>query len=259
MVSSAGLKLSRAERHIAELEDVIRTERPFRYVLETNTQTLERATYARRNELAVQQVGLIIGDVIHALRCSLDHVYWDRVSPFATNDAERRRIQFPFISDAARLEKAAKDKYADRVSESFYRTLIDLKPFGEAGGNSTLYLVDKLDITDKHKLLLPVGNYQTINTDILRQQIPDLPAGFMMIGYFGHNRRDITWRTQRLPSDLGNLVAPTTHLYERELDVHVEVSLSDAAAGIPNPASATLLLRNMLNEVRSAVNLLQSA
>lgn len=119
--------------------------------------------------------------------------------------------------------------------------------------------MDKLDITDKHKLLLPVGNYQTVNSAALKQQIPDFPANLMMVGMFGCNRRDISWRLKDLPPDLGSQVGQSAHIFERELDMHVEVSLSDILATQPEPTPAVALLQSMRQEVMHAVEVLQSA
>ena len=66
-----------------ELNKLFREKRPFTYVLETNTKTGQKATFARRNEIVANDAAIIIGDVIHNLRASIDYAYWEATNAFA--------------------------------------------------------------------------------------------------------------------------------------------------------------------------------
>ncbi|PIV44623.1 MAG: hypothetical protein COS27_01300, partial [Nitrospirae bacterium CG02_land_8_20_14_3_00_41_53] len=188
MTDSAALKIDRATEHVNELNELFQKQRPFSYILETNTKTGQRATFAKKNEAVIHRAALICGDVIHNLRSALDHAYWEVVSPVATTEKERRLLQFPFSETEARLDETVKTRLADRVSPSFYQTLIDLKPHGEPGGNELLSLIHKLDIIDKHKLLIPTGDYTRLSSEMLIKQVPDFPRGLINCG-FGQNNR----------------------------------------------------------------------
>ena len=128
-MDSALLKIDRAEKHIIELDALFRKQRPFTYVFETNLKTGQRATFAKKNETIANDSAIIIGDVIHNLRASIDHAYWDATNAFAKSDGEKRNIQFP----VAQTEKAFMDSVVpglpSRVSDRFAQILISLNPF----------------------------------------------------------------------------------------------------------------------------------
>lgn len=223
MKDSANLKIQRATEHVNELNVLLQKQRPFAYVLETNTKTGERATFAKRNESIIDRAAVILGDAIHNLRAALDHAYWDIVSPFAVTDWEIRNVQFPFSETEVGLVKAVKKRLADKVSPSFYQTLLDLKPHGEPGGNEYLSLIHRFDILDKHKLLIPTGDYKSISSEMLVKQVPDFPRGLVDC-VFGQNNRDVVWkippmnRAQRRAARI-----PDTGVIEQKLNVPVDV------------------------------------
>ena len=192
MADSAIAKLKRAETRIRELEGFVRRKPPFIYMLESNYQTGERATYAKQNPEAVEEAALLCGEVVQNLRSALDHAYWDIVSPFANTPREQRSVQFPFCEKADRLEEAIKNRLGHRVSDEFYQAVFDLKPYGEGGGNVSLYSVDLLNNPEKHRDLTPVGDFTEIHGPTLRQQIPGFPSGIDNMA-FGMNFRDISW------------------------------------------------------------------
>jgi hypothetical protein len=216
MPDGADLKIERAAKHVDELNELFREKRPFSYVLETNTQTGERATFAKKNETVIADAANIAADIVHNLRTSLDQAYWQIVSRVVVTPREQRAIQFPFSETAARLDEAVKNRLANRVSPAFFQCLIDLKPHGEAGGNELLYLIHSLDAVDKHRFPIPMGNYARISSAMIRQQVPDFPASIINVG-FGQNRRDVAWRLpprQIDRSTLGRILAPTNCVFE---------------------------------------------
>jgi len=230
MTDSASLKISRATEHINELNVLFQKKRPFTYAVETNTNTGQRSTFAKRNEAVIDQAALICGDIVHNLRSALDHAYWDVVSPVATTDRERKNLQFPFSETEARLNETVKTRLADRVSPSFYQALLDLKPHGDNGGNEFLYLIHKFDIIDKHKLLIPTGNYTKISSAMLIKQVPDFPKGLVNCS-FGQCHRDVSWdippmnRGQRRSAKI-----PDSGILEQELNVPVDIVFTVAGA-----------------------------
>lgn len=217
MVDSALAKLQWASKRISELNDIVTEERPFTYVVETNNQTGYRSTFAKRNETTIANCSLACGEIIQNIRSSLDHAYWDIVSPFAKTPREQRAVQFPFSETAARLAESIKNRLANRVSQRFYNALIALAPHGDDGGNKLLYLIDKLNVPDKHRTLTPIGDYKTISSKIIRRQVPDFPAGIVSCN-FGMNRRDVTWT-------FGSAFGADGGIVEKELDVPVNIVL----------------------------------
>lgn len=257
MSRTAQLKLERAAERIAELSDLLREERPFRYILETNTITRERATYAKKNEAVIDRASLIAGDAAHNIRTALDHAWWDIVSPHVDGERALKAVQFPFSETAARLKEAVANRLAKRVSDRFFEAAVNLKPHGEAGGNRLLYLIDQIDIPDKHRTLTPTADYTRVSSDMLRRQIPDAP-GFFGQASFGGNRRDIAWPLGNIPkSALGQIVAPTYFMFEKELDVPVEIVFAVRAPDFRGPLISTL--NQLIDVAKETINALKLA
>jgi hypothetical protein len=223
MFESAYLKLERAAEHVNELSKVIRERKPFTYVLESNTHTRERATFAKKNKPVIDRCAIIAGDAIHNMRAALDHAYFEVVSPVCTTDGHRKNCQFPFSKTAADLKRTIENRLAHKVGDWLVDSLMTLLPHGETGGNELLWLVHELDITDKHGLLIPAGDYTQVSFADLRAQALDLPMGLAGVGGFGGNRRDLSW-----PLSNGVLAAlrgviPASGILEQELNVPVQV------------------------------------
>lgn len=240
MSKSANLKLERASERISELSELLREKRPFRYVVETNTITRQRATYAKKNEAVIDRASIIAGDAAHNIRTALDHAWWDIVSPHVEGERALKAVQFPFSETAARLKEAVANRLAKRVSVRFFDAVVALKPHGEAGGNRLLYLIDQLDIPDKHRTLTPTADYTSVAGGMLRQQLPDAPSFIGLISLSG-NRRDFSWPLGNIPREtLGEIIAPTHFMFEKELDVPVEIVFAVGAPDFRGPLIPTL-------------------
>jgi hypothetical protein len=252
MSDGALLKIDRATKHISELSELFEKERPFTYVVETNTNTRRRSTFAKENKSVINRAALMCGDSIHNIRSALDHAYWSVVSPFATNDRERRSVQFPFSESAARLDESIKNRLANRASDTFFKALLALKPHGEAGGNELLYLIHRLDVVDKHMLLIPTADYKRITSFIIQKQVPDFPSG-MFYGGFGQNGRDVEWPmspTQPIP--IGALA-----VFEQELDVPVDVVFQTTETGDVRHVVPTL--HQLVDVAKKTIHIMRSA
>jgi hypothetical protein len=252
MSDSASLKINQATKHIASLNKLFSEQRPFSYIIKTDTNTRERTLFAKKNEAVADCAALICGDAIHNLRTALDHVYWEIVSPVANTDSERRNIQFPFNRTEAQLRIAITQGIAQRVSPVFCQALVDLKPHGEPGGNELLYLLHEVDILDKHKLLIPTADYKKLSTNILRPQIPDFPGGFRGTIFGGNSGYDLQWQYMQVPENLGTPVAPSTHIFERELNVPVDIVFAVRMEGDLRPMVPTL--NKLVDVVRAAIH-----
>lgn len=261
MVDSAVLKVDRALKGVGELGRLVRERRPFTYVVETNTRTCERATFAKKNRPVVDEAAILCGEIVHNLRSALDHAYWEIVSQFATSKREEKNIQFPFCESATRVEEILKRRLADHVSTRFFEALVDLRPHGDPGGNELLYLVDELDILDKHRLLIPTGDYTRLSSKDLTSQIPDFPQNLKLIdSHFGSNHRDIGWRTPRYilsQIDLGAPRPPTLHEFEKELDVPVGIVFTTGKDQLSRPVIPTL--NAMADVTRETIKIVRAA
>lgn len=257
MVDSALLKVHRATEHVHELSALLQKSRPFTYVLETDTNTGHRATFAKRNETVINRAALIIGDIVHNLRSALDHAYWIIASPGAATEWERKSIQFPYSETEARLDESVKKRFADRVSPTFYQSLLDLKPHAEPGGNEFLALIHKLDVIDKHKLLIPTGDYTRLSSEMLVKQVPDFPRGIVNCG-FGQNNRDVAWRIPPMNrAQRREARIPETGILEQELNVPVSIVFT--ITGYVNPRPVIPTLHKMIDVTTSAIQIMRNA
>jgi hypothetical protein len=223
MFENAYLSIDRATECITQLNELFREHRPFSYVLETNTETGQRATFAKKNKPIIDRAAIIARDAVHTLRVALDYTYWEITSPFAKTAKEKRAVQFPFCERANGLNEAVKNRLANRVSQRFFDAIIGLKPYGEPGGNTLLYLIHSMDVPNKHRFPPPTGDYTRISSEIIRWQVPDFPSG-LVDNCFGQNHRDVVWYNRHVdPSELGIAQPPTTNIFEKELDVPVDI------------------------------------
>lgn len=261
MPDSAALKINRATEHIEELNELFREKRPFGYVLETNTKTSERATLTKKNEAVVNTGALLCGDAVHNLRSALDHAYWEIVSPRLDTDRELKSAQFPFSKTRDGLPKAIQQRFAHYAGMGFYCALLKLRPYGEPGGNELLYLVHSLDTIDKHKLLIPTADYTRVSSDAIIKFAPDFPQN-VQIGdsvVFGPGGRHIVWHfAGRLPTEqLGSIKPPTMHIFERELDVPVDIVFDIGTPGHGRPIIRTL--DKMVDTTRETIEIMRTA
>lgn len=149
------LKIERADHHIDKLEEA------FSSYVSANLKAMRGEFDPNTREFRKAQIGiplpdrtaLIIGDAVHNLRVSLDHAYWIMVENNGGQWADR--IKFPFFSDRPSAEGSINGQPpSSRPSRQALDYIFgELEPF--PGGKFALYDLHKLDITDKHQLLLP--------------------------------------------------------------------------------------------------------
>lgn len=247
-MDSAIIKVKRAEKHYTELEELLTEQKPFRYFLETNFKTGEKATFAKRNEEIASNAAIIIGDLIHNLRAALDHIYWECTERFAKSEGERSKIQFPIISTEKGFKESVLPGLPSRVSGEFASALASLKPYRE-DGNHCLCLIHDLDVVDKHKLLIPTGDFTKISSAMIKKQVPDFPSGLFNCG-FGSNGRDVVWNVPPMP-----WAVMMDSVVEKELDVPVEIVLADVDSSRP----ALEVLQEMIVTTKEAHEVLRSA
>lgn len=154
------LKISRAKSHIRELEnnivDYIKSK-PFKVIVEGEINSFNHLWTLRVKHEIPMLFAAIIGDVIHNLRASLDLLATELVE-FSGEDA--KNVYFPFGNDAEGLEDMIKKRRINKAGEDVVKIIRSLKPY--TGGNKLLRSLHDLDITDKHKSLVPVAHYAGI-------------------------------------------------------------------------------------------------
>jgi len=157
---SAKLKIDRAKDHIRELSNKIveyLKSKPFKVVVEQDKDSSNHLWTLRVKHEIPCIYAAIIGDVIHNLRASLDLLATELVTEAGENASG---VYFPFVNDEAGLDDMIKRRHIDRAGEKVVEIVKSLKPY--KGGNIPLRALHDLDITDKHKSLIPVAHYAGI-------------------------------------------------------------------------------------------------
>jgi hypothetical protein len=162
-------KLDRAEQHVDDLETVIiafhRTD-PYHVIAEDDPQTGMRiAKVGSDPDPIPDAVPLILGDAIHAIRSGLDHF------AFAANanPPDLTRVAFPIwskddIPTPERFQSAAKGQMPT-ASKQLLEAVWALQPY-RGGNGEYLWLINRLDVIDKHRLLVTIGySYEALTFD----------------------------------------------------------------------------------------------
>lgn len=155
------VKVERAYKHIEDLEDVTK---PFLGPV-FKTVSLQSDSDSRKPRLQFDPLQIytshtpaIAGDAVHNLMSALDHLAFHLVCVGMQSGIERTErldsIQFPFAHDANTYE-LRKARYIQGARREAIEEIDKLKPY--KGGHDSLWLLYKLDITDKHKSILAVG------------------------------------------------------------------------------------------------------
>ena len=151
------LKVERANQHIKYLEVLLK-----RYIRE-NTKVLSPKNQERMLKLgrpittvhADKHTSTVLGDAVHNLRSSLDHAYCILIK--ANGRMPDRYSTFPFghtwVSIKGMID-GKKDLVPHQDVIDFIRDIAQ----PHKGGNLRLYDLHELDITDKHKIILPVSS-----------------------------------------------------------------------------------------------------
>jgi hypothetical protein len=148
------LKVERANKHVGELQaglDAFLKTNFYRLGIDKN---LNDGTNVLTFELIgtlPSDVPLIIGDAIHNLHTALDLMIWEIESRIGNPD---RSTKFPFYQTRSELVGAIETGNLKAAPEICHVIIDDIKPY--RGGNDLLYGLHDLDITDKHKLLIPI-------------------------------------------------------------------------------------------------------
>lgn len=149
-------KVDWAKQHVDKLEREVREfadRNPYRIVVEPSFQPNNPAMISlavRFREEMPDEFALLVGDALHNLRSSLDHLACCLV-PGGTSDPE---CSFPFAKSESAFEQTMLSRPIRKAKPIAIDGIRKLKPY--PGGNDTLYGLHLIDNLDKHRLLLPV-------------------------------------------------------------------------------------------------------
>ena len=150
-------KVERAKKHINDFDLAVRTwlfeANPYQVATKRDPQTRELIYYCPRVTPFPYEFATTVGDAIQNLRSALDHLGTQLV--IANGKQPTRHTAFPIFDDLPRYEAESK-----RIVKGMRQDAIDaikaVKPY--KGGNDNLWRLHRLNIVDKHRLLIAVGS-----------------------------------------------------------------------------------------------------
>lgn len=188
-LASARIKVKRADKHLDDLQNMVEAylaREPYTVVREEEDQPRRIVWRLRIKEPIPDIFSAVIGDVIHNLRCALDHLTWSLV--IANSEVPGEHTMFPVLSNPKELDSAVRGRVKG-ASPRAMRLIKRLKPYDR--GIQPFWIIHRLDNIDKHRLLLALfASSETVHLNLvpvlehLARELGKDPAGFdpMTIG-----------------------------------------------------------------------------
>lgn len=146
------LKIARARTHLDELKSKLAL---FGEGLEVQIVRIGETEHHDHYTMAFNKsppddIPIIIGDAVHNLRAALDLMMGDVARVL---NVSRKEVKFPFAESREAFENLIRKQPYSRLGSEIVETLVAMGPFRD--GNGALRGLHDLDITDKHKAVLP--------------------------------------------------------------------------------------------------------
>jgi hypothetical protein len=163
LFTTSRLKVDRAKHHIGEIETFISLLPDAYFVtveMNPNGRNEVLKYDLRDRDKLISDVALMLGDSIHNFHCALDHAWMSvltQLCPASINN----QTKFPIFPVRDKVEAALRGiKIDSTVPALFNRIVNEIKPY--EGGNESIWFIHILDVDDKHRLLLPVIEFASI-------------------------------------------------------------------------------------------------
>jgi len=156
-ISSAYAKIERSKEHIENLKTELRiflNRKPYRTRGYDEVNTGDRVIKLNVVEECPVQIRLILGDAIHNLRSSLDHI--GRELCLISGGTPNANTGFPIVNEIANIDTEISRKIPGARPEVI-TAVKALQPY-EGGKADILWRLHRLDIIDKHRLLIAVAS-----------------------------------------------------------------------------------------------------
>jgi len=152
------LKIKWAKKHISNLDAAIRSfcdSEPYTLGVEEKPTISHIALKVARVQPIPTDFALIIGDAVHNLRSSLDHLAWQLVE--AGGGSPNKDTYFPICygpQGCQQYASAIGKGEIDKMRPGAEKLLRSVQPY--VSGDNTLWHIHELDRWDKHRLILTV-------------------------------------------------------------------------------------------------------
>jgi hypothetical protein len=160
-INGIRLKIERAKEHILELYKRIAlfaNDEPYEIGAKPHSvaQIHHTTLYIKSVKPVPDEFSIIIGDVVHNLRSSLDHLIWQLVE--AGGGTPNDRTYFPVCYGSKGAQQYSSAVGAGEIQKmriGAEKVLLSVQPY--VSGNDTLWNVHELDRIDKHRVLITTG------------------------------------------------------------------------------------------------------
>jgi hypothetical protein len=191
-------KIERAKEHIRDLDiakksffetDPYKILSKFQPEFGDKGQTIHYVSVSNRIPI---RIALIAGDAIHNLRTALDQLTVQLGLVSGLSEAECAHLYFP-ICESAEKYKTDSPRKVKGIRNVIVQAINDAEPYkGGTEHGDVLWSLHKLDITDKHRLLITVGcSLKKWGIPVVWEEVkttfPDLPNEIM-----GHGT-EVAW------------------------------------------------------------------
>jgi hypothetical protein len=149
---ASDLKLARAKKHLAELEQMVADHlatKPIKHRVRPPQPGMLIAVDTRFQGLP-EESGPIIGDCVHNLRSALDLMACDLVR---LQGKSAKKVHFPFADSAGELDYQIQKKEFHKAGPEAVALLKEYAP--HRNGNVALRGLHDLDVQDKHQTIVP--------------------------------------------------------------------------------------------------------
>jgi len=170
-------KIERAKEHIRNLDAEITTylDGADHTLTATVKYDPSKGGYVREWNITgspfPERFSVIIGEVVHQLRSSLDHLVWQLVLANGTKKPTDD-LEFPVFWESSKYPAAARRKIKG-VSSTAAKRIEELQPYNATHDlqDHPLLVLHNLDIIDKHRLLILVqGELNVWGGDLMKWQ-----------------------------------------------------------------------------------------
>ncbi|HZQ25987.1 MAG TPA: hypothetical protein VFA89_24555 [Terriglobales bacterium] len=154
-MSGIELKIERANKHIDDLESLVSAflGRDFYSLgIKPKPQIEHVAYYVTRVDPMPADISLVIGDALHNLRSSLDHLAWQLVE---VSGGIPDKIDFPITKTRQQYDSAFGKREVTQIRPEILDLIRKIQPYRST--DDTLWHLHQLDIMDKHKLIVPIA------------------------------------------------------------------------------------------------------
>ena len=160
------LKVERANKHLDDLKAAFagfRDSKPYSIGVKTDPQTRQLVYYVKSIKEIPSSFALISGDVIQNLRTALDQLAYQLfLVGTKASQGDGRHIYFP-IGDSREKFNAALSSRTSGIRSDAITQFRALEPYRNGKGHK-FWILERLNNTDKHRLLLTVGSrYRSVN------------------------------------------------------------------------------------------------